>query len=181
MRRQPELAPFFLATGKPVWCYEAPGDVKSLRPLGYYRANPWMALRMGLSGTGFWTQFYVGKGYGGNDLWLRRAGSEYGANYVASGVEVVSRRWEAYRDGVEDVRAFLMLREALEAAHAKGVHPDMIARAERLLGPDIERATRKPWACGDITRFLRDYEMDYAEIQRIRREVGEVTLLLLER
>ena len=178
MRRQPELAPFFCATGKPVWCYEAPGDVKTLHPLGYYRANSWMAFQMGLTGTGFWTQFYVGAHYGGNDLWMRNAGAEYGANYVAAGREVISRRWEAFRDGIEDARAFMMLRDAAEKARVLGLHGDAVARADRLLGPEIEKATRKAWACGDITRFLRDYEMDYAEIQRIRQQAAKLTLEL---
>ena len=122
MRRQPELAPFFLATGKPVWCYEAPPDVKTLHPLGYYRANSWMAFQLGLSGTGFWTQFYRAPGDAG--LWLQGA------------------------------------------------------PAGTLLGEDVQHATRKAWPCGDPHRLLRDYEMDFAEIQRIRQEVAELTMTL---
>jgi len=96
MRRQPELAPFFLKTGKPVWSYEAPPEVRTLYPLGYYRANVWMAFQLGLAGTGFWNQFY-------GDLWLKKTVADYGANYVIDGHEVISRRWEAFRDGLEDV------------------------------------------------------------------------------
>ena len=179
LRRQPELAPFFLGTGKPVWCYEAPGDVKTLRPLGYYRANSWMAFRLGLHGTGFWTQIYVGPKPEDNDLWLKRAATEYGANYAVAGREVISRRWEAFRDGIEDVRAFMLLRDAAEDARAAGRSPEWVARAEKLLGAEVEHATRKALACGDITRFLRDYEMDYAEIGRIRKEAAEITRALL--
>jgi hypothetical protein len=178
MRRQPELAPFFLGTGKPVWCYEAPPDVKTLLPLGYYRSLSWMAFRLGLSGVGFWTQFYQGAQYGGNDLWSIGKGVLYGANYVVSGNEAISRRWEAFRDGIEDVRAFAMLRDAAESARLKGLHPEAVAAAERLLGEDIEEATRKPWPCGDPTRNLRDYEMDYEWILRMRREAAELTRTL---
>ncbi len=178
LRRQPELAEFFLATGKPVWSYEAPPDSKMQLPLGYYRANAWMAFQLGLAGTGFWTQFYGGAHYGGNDMWLPGKGTLYGANYVVSGNEVISRRWEAFRDGIEDVRAFLMLREAIKQARAKGAHTDTVARAERLLDTDVRRVTQKAWPCSDPTRFLRDHEMDYAEIKRIRKEVAALTTAL---
>ncbi len=178
LRRQPELAVFFLKTGKPVWCYEAPGDVKRLKPLGYYRANPWMAFRLGLNGTGFWIQFYTGEKEIDNDLWLTRTINEWGANYVNAGKEVISRRWEAFRDGIEDVRAFLLLRGAVEKARAAGRHHDLVAEAEQLLTERIAKATQKAWECGDITRFLRDYEMDFDEICRIRKRVAELTLAL---
>lgn len=175
LRRQPELASFFLNTGKPVWCYEAPGDVKGLRPLGYYRANPWMAFRLGLSGTGFWTQFYKGTNEKDCDLWLSWANSEYGANYIANDKEIISRRWEAFRDGIEDVRAFLLLRKTAQDPRAVQRHPDLVRQAEDLLRTDVDKATQRAWECGDITRFLRDYEMDYSEICRIRREVARLT------
>jgi FG-GAP-like repeat len=178
LRRQPELAEFFLATGKPVWSYEAPPDSKTQLPLGYYRANPWMALQLGLHGTGFWTQLYSGSHFGGNDMWFAGKSVLFGANYEVGGNEVISRRWEAFRDGVEDVRAFLMLREAADAARAKGVHAGLVARADELLGAEVEHATRKAWPCGDPTRFLRDYEMDLDEIQRMRAEAAQLTLSL---
>ena len=176
LRRQPELAEFFLATGKPVWSYEAPPDSKTQLPLGYYRANAWMAFQLGLQGTGFWAQLYSGSYFGGNDLWFAGKGVLFGANYEVGGNEVISRRWEAFRDGIEDVRAFLMLREAADAARDKGVQAGLVARADELLGAGIEHATRKPWPCGDPTRFLRDYEMDFAEIQQMRAEAAELTI-----
>ncbi len=170
MRRQPELAPFFLKTGKRVWCYEAPPEVKTLHPLGYYRANSWMAFRLGLSGTGFWTQFY-------GDLWLRRLPMDYGANYTVAGREVISRRWEAFRDGIEDTRAFALLRNAVARAKSENLFTKEVAEAETLLGSGIDHAIKKAWGCNDITRFLRDYDMDYKEVLKIRQKVAELTLL----
>ena len=181
MRRTPGLSQFFLDTGKPVWCYEAPGDVKSLHPLGYYRANAWLAFQLGLHGTGYWTQCYAGEGHGGNDLYRRKAGSEYGANYAANGKETISRRWEATRDGHEDARAFMMLRDAAAAAKQASRDPETVAAAEALLTDAVPDAVQKAFACGDITRFLRDYEMDYQEALRIRSEAARLTEALLEK
>ena len=179
MRRTDGLSQFFLDTGKPVWSYEAPGDVKSLKPLGYYRANAWLAFQLGLHGTGYWTQLYAGEGHGGNDLYLRKCGSEYGANYAVNGRETISRRWEATRDGHEDVRAFLMLRNAAAKAKAEGRDAALVTGAEKLLGEAVPEAASKAHACGDITRFLRDYEMDHDEIVRIRAEAARLTQALL--
>jgi outer membrane protein assembly factor BamB len=171
MRRQPELAPFFLGTGKRVWSYEAPPEVKTLYPLGYYRANTWMAFQLGLSGTGFWTQFY-------GDLWLKKTVVDYGANYVSGTHEIISRRWEAFRDGIEDVRAFCLLQQTIDKAKAAGRSADLVSAAEELLKSDIAAVTKTAWAANDITRFLRDYEMDYSKILDIRKRVAALTLQL---
>ena len=178
LRRTPELAELFLATGKSVWSYEAPPDSKTQHALGYYRANSWMSFQLGLSGSGFWTQVYTGAHYGGNDLWFAGKGTLFGANYAVADTEVISRRWEAFRDGIEDVRAFMMLRDAAEAARAAGRHAAEVARVDVLLGEEVTKATEVAFDCGDPTRFLRDYEMDYGEIQRIRHEVAELTRIL---
>ena len=56
-----------------------------------------------------------------------------------------------------------------------------------LIAPDkgvsclLEEIDRAPgtaqviFMCGDPTRFLRDYEMDYGEIRRIREETADLT------
>ncbi len=173
LRRQPELAEYFKATGKPVWSYEAPGEVKSLYPLGYYRANAWMAVQLGLTGCGFWIQSYNVD----NDLWLTEDRNEWGANYVSPGGEVISRRWEAWRDGSEDARAFMRLDAAAKQAEAAGAHAEALARVARLMD-DVKAATAKAWVTNDITRFLVNYDLDYGEVLRIRRETAELTLLL---
>ncbi|MCC6488930.1 MAG: VCBS repeat-containing protein [Candidatus Hydrogenedentes bacterium] len=176
LRRKPELAKYFLDTGKPVWSYEAPGDVKSLYPLGYYRANAWMAVQLGLSGCGFWVQRYEAS----NDLWLTQDASEWGANYGVPGGEVISRRWEAWRDGSEDARLFLMLRRLADTARAENRHADLVQRAEQLLETDMPKVTKNAWVTNDITRNLRDYDMDFAEVQRIRQEAVQLVIGLRE-
>ena len=176
LRRKPDLAKYFLDTGKPVWSYEAPGDVKSLYPLGYYRANGWMAVQLGLGGCGFWVQCYVES----NDLWLTQDAEEWGANYGVPGGEVISRRWEAWRDGSEDARLFLLLRRMADTARTDNRHGDLVQRADQLLGTEMPKVTKNAWVTNDITRNLRDYDMDYPEVQRIRQEAARLVLGLRE-
>jgi outer membrane protein assembly factor BamB len=167
LRRQPELAEFFLATGDPVWSYEAPPEVKSLLPLGYYRANAWMGVQLGLHGGGFWTQAFEN-----NDLWLPKDFYEYGANYLAARTEVVSRRYEAYRDGLEDARALKLLEQRLAGGNENP--PAFEARARKLLEETIPEATRAAWVSNDITREIRDYELDFETVRQVREELREL-------
>jgi hypothetical protein len=97
-------------SGKPVWSYECVSQVRSLSPLRYNRANAWRAAYFGLQGIGFWTfsttevdHWYAGKGV--ND--------EYALVYPGL-LPVGSVRWEAVRDGLEDVAALKLLQDALE-------------------------------------------------------------------
>lgn len=164
LRFVPGLAEWFVSQGKPVWSYEAAGDVKRLLPLGYYRANSWQAVQMGLTGTGFWTQMYGND----NDMWLRRDTNEWGGTYATFGDEVISRRWEAWRDGLEDARLFLWLKQLAADAKAAGTHEAAVAKAETLLQVDMPEVVRRSFNAHDITRFLRDYEMEFDEVNRIR-------------
>ncbi len=118
-----------LQSGKPVWSYECVSQVKSLSPLCYNRANAWRAHRLGLSGIGMWTHSTTLE-----DTWVRAKdfNDEYGLVYP--GVPPVpSARWEALRDGIEDVGAMVLLEEAIARCRQTGKHPEAMAEAERAL------------------------------------------------
>lgn len=174
MLRSPDLVDFFKSKGDKVWCYEAPGGAKNLRPLGFYRSQPWVAFSLGLTGAGYWIYFQQS----GNDLWLSRDATEYGANYAAGGVLVLSRRWHATRDGIEDVRALAMLRDFTAKAEAQGRLPDLTREARQLLSDRISRAIAKPRSADDITRHLFDYDPDLNELRAIRAEAARLSLAL---
>jgi hypothetical protein len=111
-------------------------------------------------------------------LWLKKTVVDYGANYVAGSHEIISRRWEAFRDGIEDVRAFYLLQQAVSQAKAANAYEKEIKEAEEILYSAIVRATSVAWDCNDITRFLRNYEMDYKQILQIRKKVAALTMQL---
>jgi hypothetical protein len=111
-----------LGSGKTVWSYECVSQVRSLSPLCYNRANPWRGDFFGLSGIGYWThsttqvnEWFPGKGI--ND--------EYALVYPGP-LPVSSVRWEAVRDGLEDVAAARMLQDA---ANAPGADPALSGQA----------------------------------------------------
>ncbi len=105
-----------LKSGKPVWSYECVSQVRSLSPLCYNRANPWRGDFFGLSGIGYWTHSttQVNEWFPGKTI-----SDEYALVYPGP-LPVSSVRWEAVRDGLEDVAAARMLQQAANATAVSG-------------------------------------------------------------
>ena len=96
---------------KPMWSYECVGQVRSLSPLRYNRANAWRGYSFGLQGIGFWTHCTTQ-----TDPWLpgKTQDDEYALVYPGR-LPVASARWEAVRDGLEDVAALDLLKKTAAA------------------------------------------------------------------
>ena len=113
-----------------VWTYDCARPAKGKPPLGYYRLQPWRAFDRGETGCGFWT--YTDPGEGNGDAWddFSSPDGRYGVIYGPigkpprvdlSGERIVpSRRWEAWREGVEDYEYLSQLRQAIESAEKAG-------------------------------------------------------------
>jgi len=168
IKRDPELLEFLRGTGKPLWCYEAEGRVKELHPLDYYRMQPWVAWRYGLDGAGFWTYEY-------RDLWDKRA--EYGLIYGGEG-PVPSKRWEAYRDGIEDYNYLALLSEVVEEAEARGVASALVKEARSLMQRAVAEITEGQERVDDIMRWVEDFPMDFEKLILYRQRIAEVTVAL---
>lgn len=111
---------------KQVWSYECVSQVKSLSPLRYNRANAWRAKFFGFTGIGLWTHSMQEP-----DPWLRAKSinDEYMMMYPGDR-PVPSPRWEALRDGIEDVTALEMLERAIERNRRAGTRAGIVAEAE---------------------------------------------------
>ena len=118
-----------MASGKPVWSYECVSQVKSLSPLAYNRANAWRAWHFGLDGIGFWT-FSTTEA----DHWLpgKSINDEYALVYPGDR-PVSSVRWEAVRDGLEDVAALALLKVRIDANRDNPEKKALVAEAEEAL------------------------------------------------
>lgn len=119
------------------WRYAASVDARELSPLGYYRLQPWRAWRDGDTGCGFWTYATIqGRALCSdwNDYSCDRHGVVYAGrsgNLKANGEVVVpSRRWEAWREGIEDYEYLHVLQERIETCVKEGCS-DTLVRASR--------------------------------------------------
>ena len=137
---QPELSfaessaqSFFQSTNKGWDIYVVPpSPAKSVLPI-FYRSLAWRAWRLGANGVGFWSY----SGTRGTSAWDDLDGRMPDWAVVYEGNPLVSsRRWEAFREGVEDLRL-------LQRAQAAGSQFPLQVRAQT--SPDFLSA--------DISRF----------------------------
>ncbi len=101
-------------SGKPRWVYyySEGQNEKWQDPTLHYLFKFWWASQHHLSGLGYWAQQYYG------DPWLRcKSTKAYDTSLVYPAAEgpVPSRRWEAWRRGVQDVNLFALARRKLTA------------------------------------------------------------------
>ena len=97
------------ATGHPIWTYDC-GSGKAVPPT-HNRALPWCAWHYKLDGVTYWT-YYSSFGDPWNDFDFNHP--DWSKVYTgASGNPVSSKRWEAWREGLEDWALFDLLIKTL--------------------------------------------------------------------
>ncbi|HOX38150.1 MAG TPA: hypothetical protein PL033_09190 [Candidatus Brocadiia bacterium] len=120
-------------TGKIVWTYLCSGPGKDLSPLEYYRLMFWRAFDQGYRGCGFWA--YADTGWTPSSAWDDFDGThhDYAIVYDSGSATpeatrreaiIPSRRWEAWRQGVEDYEYMWQLERALASAEKNGMRQD---------------------------------------------------------
>ena len=147
----------FSNTGKQVWIYQPWGPSKDLSPIGYYRLQIWRNWQLNLGGSGFWN-------YAGNDAWDDFLGYRYSVVYGTKEELVPSKRWEAWREGVQDFEYLSMLEREVEKVNgdnnktvkeAKEFFEEVppIVFQEAVSNPDLINEARK-----EILRLLMDLQ-----------------------
>jgi hypothetical protein len=109
----PETVARLQQAGKTVWSYKTDGGGKAADPARFYRSQGWKAFLLGLNGFGFWSYADAGRtGTVWNDFDDVRP--DFAVVYDSPDGIISSRRWEAWREGVQDYR---LLASAYRAAH----------------------------------------------------------------
>ncbi|UCH34731.1 MAG: PQQ-like beta-propeller repeat protein [Armatimonadota bacterium] len=148
------------ARNRHVWMYDAPGNIRVLSPLGFYRRQPWVALRNGARGSGFWVYYY-------SDLWGvgEKNEPDYGTVHIDRTQVVDARRWRSAHDGVQDVTAVLLLDDAVAEAETAGVDAALCERA-RTTRAEAVNAVSAGWD-EDLP------ELSWEVLKRERRRVAD--------
>lgn len=100
------------STATDIWLYSCKGFTKSLSPYAYYRLMAWKAFAGGYKGIGFWA--YADSGKSGT-TWDDIDGNypDYAVIYEGPDNTIISsRRWEAWRMGIEDYELLTMYAKA---------------------------------------------------------------------
>lgn len=104
--------------GRPVWMYKSQGPGRANDPYSYYRLAHWRAFQYGLDGVGFWV--YHDKTGPADWDEIGSIQGHYGVIYSGSSYPggsleesiATSRRWEAWRKGVQDAEYLRRFDEA---------------------------------------------------------------------
>lgn len=102
-------------TGKQIWSYDcgygyttaARASLKDTNIIAEYRRAAIFAVRYNATGIGFWC-YNIGP-----DAWTR-VENDYPIVYPGRTKPVTSKRWEAVREGIEDARILMALRQRLQ-------------------------------------------------------------------
>ncbi len=89
-----------------IWIYSTASSSRSLSPYLYYRMMAWKAFANSITGIGFWDYADEGRRSKLNEIsdsWNNHSNSSYSVIYNGPEKEIISsRRWEAFRLGIED-------------------------------------------------------------------------------
>jgi hypothetical protein len=168
----------------PTWSYECIAQTKSVSPLRYNRAYAWRAHRLGLNGMGMWTYCTTQ-----TDPWFPADDKNGEFTLVYPGERPVpSVRWEALRDGQEDLAAVLLLEERMRTHRNAGTRTRLVAEAAetlRLAFNDIMDLSEMAFI--ESRDFLREGDRrvwhsatDVETYHRHRARIAELTLALGE-
>ena len=131
--RGPDVTRRLRAKGCKVWTYKCSRYMQTQDVLGYYRFYLWRAYMRGMDGVAIWTS----GGRSGDDGWDTRDGYDDGALWCGNNkTHVPTKRFEAFREGLEDVAYMDLLAKAIVAANgrdARDVPAAALAEAKALL------------------------------------------------
>ncbi|HQP97733.1 MAG TPA: PQQ-binding-like beta-propeller repeat protein [bacterium] len=119
------------------WTYACADNAKHLSPLAYYRARAWQVRHFGFTGMGFYTYYLPGV----NPWLIPSIGFDYQMVYSGESV-VISKRWEAVRDGVEDFEMLIALNSVAEKARLEGTHLRLVEEVQHLHENSVSEIAR---------------------------------------
>lgn len=139
-----------------IWIYDAQGAAKSLSPYSYYRLMAWKAFLKGYKGIGFWAYADTGWHTSPSSAWDDFDGkyADYAVVYEAQDQNIISsRRWEAWRMGIDDYEILSLYSRAFGDVAARELagkvleNPANTTLADRMRSRMLNElaATKGPW------------------------------------
>lgn len=121
---------FFSSLDKEWWVYHVPPyPAKSASPLEHYLLPAWRAFVLGARGTGVWSYSDTQSSSAWDDFDGTRA--DWAMVYEGENSPIASRRWEAFKNGLEDLALLAYLRDSPCSG------PDFEESIERDLGEQL--------------------------------------------
>jgi hypothetical protein len=161
---------------KQVWTYECLRPMKAKDPYSYYRLMPWRAFKRGQTGAGFWIYYYGLNFKTGAVPWddtLRPRGFSgvvygRGGSLVPGLLEniVPSRRWQAWREGVEDYQYLYEVQKAIDLISTE--NPEIAKQAQQSLKAAVDYVLRNSRDCNAVYQARRELTKILLEVNNAR-------------
>lgn len=166
-------------TNAEIWRYNTIGEAKSLSPYGYYRLQPWRAWSAGDTGCAFWV-YATGRQKqtcnGWDDFTCSRGrwsvvydGSDAPVDPVGEPL-IPSRRWEAWREGVEDYEYLHTLDSLIRRARDLQLPIGLWKKAESVLEESVTEVLANEDNADKVYEARRRLT---EEIQKLRERVAK--------
>jgi len=165
------------AEQRPTWMYSCHDQTRGFQPHSFYRCRGWLTWIYGLDGMSYWAT-PVSAGSQWNDLDGPR-GDTCTVLAGEDGQPVNTRRFDAYRDGIED---YLYVRCLDELLSQPDVAPETVQKGRELLKAACEEyRTIGDWQyLGELRKRWQLTEEIAARTQAQRRQVAEMITQLLQ-
>lgn len=150
------------AAGQPLWFYECSAAARLSDPTSYFRLQAWWAFRYGATSVHYWALGDTGGAINSWNEYTGGRGLAYTPAFIGEDSAIGSVQFEAIREGVQDYRAFTILRQRAESSRNEALKQE----AARLLSPA---------SLETVCNFREDYSWrtarDHAAADRFRAQV----------
>ena len=168
-------------SGKTLWSYDCGyayarpigANTKTINVVAQYRLAAVFGFSFGATGIGYWC-YNVGP-----SMW-DPIPDEYPIVYTnPDGTQTSSRRWEAVREGMEDTRILIALREKLTDPSTPAAAKAKIRRLLEATLPAISRQALEEARLG-VAKYVIDASNNDRTVEELRREMMDCVTLLTE-
>lgn len=166
-------------TSAEIWRYNTIGNAKSLSPYAYYRLQPWRAWAAGDTGCAFWV-YATGRQKQACDGWDDFTCGRGRWSVVYDGIDapvdavgeplIPSRRWEAWREGVEDYEYLHTLDSLIRRARDLQLSIELWKKAESVLEESVTEVLANE---DDADRVYEARRRLTDEIRKLRKRVAK--------
>ena len=173
---------FLRKTGKTLWSYDCSylyarpigANTKTINVTAQYRLEAVYGFSFGATGIGYWC-YNVGQ-----SLW-DPVEFEYALVYTnPDDTQTSCRRWEAVREGMEDTRILIALRDKLSDVSVGAATKAQIRHLLDVTIHEIAVQTLQEGRLG-VARYVFDDSNNDATVQRLRNEMMDCVALLADR
>lgn len=157
--------------GKTLWLYSCSGPAKLLDPIGYHRAQAWIAFDIQAKGTFYWA---FGCGGRTGDSWCsyKHEINEYAPYFVSPTGVMEGKHSEAIRESVQDYEILSILKDKTTAARSQNNSASWVTAAEKLLGDSVPAAVEAVTPV--IIQWHAQKEIDRSVMDKLRIEAMDL-------